>query len=84
MARCASVNSELRDLNASPASIAATRVTFATDNNAYAEAIVLVRRIKKLMAESGDGTEFQRYLDTLRADFKPKRNLMKMLDEFRR
>ena len=55
-----------------------------TNNNAYAEAIVVIRRIRKLMAESGDGTEFQRYLDMLRANFKPKRNFMKMLDEFRR
>ena len=55
-----------------------------TNNNAYAEAIVVIRRIKKLMAESGDGMEFQRYLDMLRANFKPKRNFMKMLDEFRR
>ena len=54
------------------------------NNDAYAEAIVVIRRIKKLMAESGYEIEFQRYLDMLRANFKPKRNFMKMLDEFRR
>ena len=53
-----------------------------TNNKAYAEAIVLLRRIRKLMECLGDRKAFQRYLDTLRTNFKRKRNFMQMLDEF--
>ena len=52
-----------------------------TDNRAYAEAIVLIRRMKKLMNGPGESEEFQQYLETLRTEFKRKRNFMKLLDE---
>ena len=53
-----------------------------TNKQAYAEAIVLIRRMKKLMNGSGRSEEFQQYLETLRVEFKRKRNFMKMLNRF--
>ncbi len=52
-----------------------------TNNKAYAEAIVLIRRIENLMNGSGDRDDFLQYLATLRTDFKRKRNFIQMLDE---
>ena len=52
-----------------------------TNNKAYAEAVVLIRRIGNLMNGSGDREDFLQYLATLRTDFKRKRNFMQMLDE---
>ena len=53
-----------------------------TNNKAYAEAMVLIRRIKNLLHKSGEPEEFQQYLRALRTDFKRKRNFMQMLEEF--
>ena len=52
-----------------------------TNNQAYAEAVVLIRRVKKLMNGPGEREEFRQYLGTLRTEFKRKRNFMKMLDK---
>ncbi len=52
-----------------------------TNNAAYAEAVALIRRIKSLMVSPAERKEFQRYLGTLRTDFKRKRNFMKLLDK---
>ena len=52
-----------------------------TDNRAYAEAIVLIRQIKKLMKAPGASEEFRQYVESLRREFKRKRNFMKMLDK---
>jgi uncharacterized Zn finger protein len=52
-----------------------------TNNKAYAEAMVLIRRIENLMNKSGDREGFLQYLATLRSEFKRKRNFMQMLDE---
>ncbi|MBU3694622.1 MAG: hypothetical protein FGM40_07325 [Rhodocyclaceae bacterium] len=51
-----------------------------TSNRAYAEGVQLVRRIGALMKERNRMVEFGDYLAELRARFKPKRNLMKLLD----
>ncbi|MFQ5551219.1 MAG: tetratricopeptide repeat protein, partial [Gemmatimonadales bacterium] len=53
-----------------------------TNNEAYAEAVALIRKIKSLMNSPAEQEEFRQYLTTLRTDFKRKRNLMKMLDTF--
>lgn len=51
-----------------------------TNNSAYAEAVVLIRRMKNLLNGPGESEEFQQYVGTLRGDFKRKRNFMKLLD----
>lgn len=53
-----------------------------TNNNAYAEAVILIKRIGNLMNGSGDREDFLQYLAALRTEFKRKRNFMKMLDDF--
>lgn len=51
-----------------------------TNNSAYAEAVVLIRRMKNLLNGPGESEEFRQYVGTLRRDFKRKRNFMKLLD----
>ena len=51
-----------------------------TNNSAYAEAVVLIRRMKNLLNRPGESEEFRQYLTTLRTEFKRKRNFMKLLD----
>ena len=58
-----------------------SRIVGHTNNKAYAEAMVLLRRIRKLKQGLGEREAFQQYLVTLRVDFKRKRNFMQMLDE---
>ncbi len=53
-----------------------------TNNQAYAEAAGLVRRVKQLMEKSDQDGEFRHYLAQLRAEYKRKRNFMKLLEEF--
>lgn len=53
-----------------------------TNNEAYAEAAGLLRRIEKLMKRLAEQAAFQQYLDTVRTEYKRKRNLMKLLDKF--
>ncbi len=53
-----------------------------TNNVAYAEAVILIKRIGNLMNASGDRGAFEQFLATLRTDFQRKRNFMKMLDDF--
>lgn len=54
-----------------------------TNNDAYASAVVLVRKVGKLMDELGQSPQFVGYLAELRATFKPKRNFIKLLDAVR-
>lgn len=54
-----------------------------TNNDAYASAVVLVRKVGKLMGELGQRSQFIGYLAGLRATFKPKRNFIKLLDAVR-
>jgi len=42
-----------------------------------------MHRVKKLLDRLGRGSEFAAYLAAVRAAHKPKRNLMKLLDEAR-
>jgi hypothetical protein len=51
-----------------------------TNNNAYASAVVLIRKVGQLMAGLGQPQQFAAYLTELRCTFKPKRNFIKLLD----
>lgn len=50
------------------------------NNEAYREAIGLLRKVRGLMVRLGRESEFVRYLKSVRAAHKPKRNFMKLLD----
>lgn len=52
-----------------------------TKNDAYREAIKLIRRIRKLMERMGEQKEFDPYVRSLRIEYKRKRNFMGMLKE---
>jgi len=51
-----------------------------TNNDAYASAVVLIRKVGQLMSVLGQSPQFGAYLGELRAAFKPKRNFIKLLD----
>ncbi|PUB90319.1 MAG: hypothetical protein DBP01_08175, partial [gamma proteobacterium symbiont of Ctena orbiculata] len=53
-----------------------------TNNEAYAEAAGLLSRVEKLMGRLGERAAFQQYLNTVRTEYKRKRNFMKLLDKF--
>jgi uncharacterized Zn finger protein len=53
------------------------------NNSAYDEALNLVRKIRELTVRIGRESEFEDYLAALRVEYKRKRNLMKLLDEFK-
>jgi uncharacterized Zn finger protein len=50
------------------------------NNEAYREAIGLLRKVRELMVRLGRDNEFTNSLDKVRASHKPKRNFMKLLD----
>ncbi len=51
-----------------------------TNNNAYADAINLISKVARLMKAQDESREFSDYLAELRAQFKAKRNFIKLLD----
>ncbi len=51
------------------------------NNHAYAEAVELMRKVEELMARLGRSQEFPGYVASVRTAHKPKRNLMKLLDQ---
>lgn len=53
------------------------------NNGAYAEAVQLLKKIKELMARTGKSEAFAGYLQRIRAEHKPKRNFIKLLDAAR-
>jgi len=53
-----------------------------TKNDAYREAMKLVRRIRKIMEGMGEQGEFERYVSSLRKVYTRKRNFMGMLKDF--
>lgn len=57
------------------------RVIGQKNNQAYAEAVGLLRKVQELMDRLGRGEEFAAYIASVRAAHKPKRNLMKLLGE---
>lgn len=50
------------------------------NNDAYKEAVGLLRKIHGLMTRISKGSDFAVYLESVRKAHKPKRNFMKMLD----
>ncbi len=57
------------------------RLIDAKNNQAYAEAVDLVVRVRRLMIAAGREADFPPYTAKLRTAHKPKRNLMKLFDE---
>jgi uncharacterized Zn finger protein len=53
------------------------------NNDAYKAAVGLLRKVRDLMTRLGREAEFARYLETVRATHKPKRNFMKLLDHMK-
>lgn len=49
-------------------------------NDSYVEAVELLRKVQGIMKRLGQESEFTRYLGSVRAAHKPKRNLMKLFD----
>jgi len=54
-----------------------------TNNQAYREAIHLIKRIRQLARSLGNEKEFAEYVSSLKARFKAKRNFIKLLDRLR-
>ncbi len=50
------------------------------NNDAYEEAVGLLRRIRVLMRHLGRGQEFTQYLEGVRANNRPKRNFIRLLE----
>ena len=50
------------------------------NNDAYREALGLLRKVRGLMIRLGRESEFARYVESVRAAHKPKRNFVKLLD----
>jgi len=50
------------------------------NNDAYAEAISLLRKVRELMVRLERKNEFTSFLEKVRVSHKPKRNFMKLLD----
>jgi len=57
------------------------RVIDAKNNQAYAEAVDLIVRVRRLLIAAEREADFAPYVGKLRATHKPKRNLMKLFDE---
>ncbi|MGH9340604.1 MAG: SWIM zinc finger family protein [Acidobacteriota bacterium] len=50
------------------------------NNEAYREAVGLLKTVQRLMTRLDRKSDFARYLESVRATHKPKRNFMKLLD----
>jgi hypothetical protein len=57
------------------------RVIDRKNNQAYAEAVDLIVRVRRLMIAADRQADFPPYLAKLRTTHKPKRNLMKLFNE---
>ncbi len=57
------------------------RVIDAKNNQAYAEAVDLIVHVRRLLIAAGRDADFAPYVEKLRRIHKPKRNLMKLLDQ---
>ncbi len=50
------------------------------EQRAYEDAVAILRKIRKLIARIGKEDEFASLIQSVRAQYKPRRNLMKLLD----
>ncbi len=57
------------------------RVIDTKNNQAYAEAVDLIARVRRLLIVANREADFAPYVGKLRTTHKPKRNLMKLFDE---
>ncbi len=57
-----------------------TPIVELTNNNAYAQAIKLIKQIQVIRNKQQRQADFKQYVADLRCRFKPKRNFMKLLD----
>ena len=53
------------------------------NNQAYQEAVQLLKKVRRLMTRLRRQEEFARYLETVRTTHKPKRNFLKLIDQAR-
>jgi len=53
------------------------------NNRGYADAVSMMDHVRDLLANAGRPDDFARYAAAVRAAHKPKRNLMKLLDQRR-
>lgn len=51
-----------------------------TNNQAYNQAVIWIKEVKRLMSQLGREPEFEDYLVALRVNYKIKRNFIKLLD----
>ncbi|MGI9054272.1 MAG: hypothetical protein ACR2F2_00575, partial [Pyrinomonadaceae bacterium] len=51
-----------------------------TNNQAYEQAVVWVKEVRRLLTQLGRESEFEDYLVALRVNYKIKRNFIKLLD----
>lgn len=51
-----------------------------TNNQAYDQAVIWIKEVKRLMSQLGEESEFESYLVALRVNYKIKRNFVKLLD----
>ena len=51
-----------------------------TNNQAYEQAVIWIKEVKRLMSQLGEESEFENYLVALRVNYKIKRNFIKLLD----
>lgn len=52
-----------------------------TNNSSYNDAIKLITKLQEFYEEYDDGKNFFLYIETLKSEFKAKRNMMKLLEE---
>ncbi len=52
-----------------------------TNNSAYREAVVLIKKVRNLMRRTGQEKMFEQYKDSLMTRYKPKRNFIKLLSK---
>lgn len=51
-----------------------------TSNQAYDQAVIWIKEVKRLMTQLGKESDFENYLIALRVNYKIKRNFIKLLD----
>ena len=54
-----------------------------TNNNAYREAVGLIKKIQMLMEKLEQDKQFKEYISSVRTDYKLKRNFIAMLDRLK-
>lgn len=54
-----------------------------TNNEAYRQAVVLLRKVRALLGQLGRQTDFTQYMTDIRVNYKRKRNFIKLLDRAR-